>query len=124
MFGAVARFLRGVAFDREGFESFQRGARVGGRRVVARGLRGAERVLLWVKDDAFQWYTPVSVEIAGAAFTLDGLADGAWCGRWYEPWSGVWREEVELLATGDELALEVPPFARDVALSLARCELR
>jgi hypothetical protein len=124
MFGAVARFLRGVAFDREGFESFQRGARVGGRRVVARGLRGAERVLLWVKDDAFQWYTPVSVEIAGAAFTLDGLADGAWCGRWYEPWSGVWREEVELLATGGELALEVPPFARDVALSLARCELR
>jgi len=122
MFGAVARFVRGVAFDREGFETFQRATSAGGRPLIAYGLRGPGRVLLWLKDDAFQWNTPASVEIAGTALVVNRVGQGAWCGRWYDPWAGSWREEIEVVAMAGRFELAVPAFERDVAASLERCE--
>ena len=123
MFGAVARFVDGVAFDREAFEALAgSAAEPGGRPLVAYGLQGERAFLVWLKDDAFQWYAPDPAEIAGAVLRLDALPAGGWCGSWYDTWAGRWRRGVRRIAAdGGPLELVVPRFERDLALRLRRC---
>jgi hypothetical protein len=80
--------------------------------VVAYGLEGKRTLLLWLKDDAFQWYAPAAVEISDATLTVDGT----WCGRWYDPWDGRWLGRAVLRGT-----IAVPSFSRDLALRATRC---
>ena len=125
MFGALARFVGGVAFDREAFEALAGSAsEPGGRPLVAYGLQGQGAVLVWLKDDAFQWYAPDAAGIAGALLRLDALPAGAWCGRWYDTWAGRWGPGVRVAGAGGPLELSVPPFERDLALRLRRCPPR
>jgi hypothetical protein len=88
---------------------------------VAYGLQGPERVLVWLKDDEFQWYAPQSAAIDDAVLRLDDLPAGPWCGRWYEPWAGTWGADVAVTSLGGPLEVPVPTFSRDLALSLSRC---
>jgi hypothetical protein len=112
MFGAVARFVRGVAWDRERFVPLAGTVAAQSRPVVMYALRGDKTLLLWLKDDAFQWNAPHAVPIADATLTVEGQ----WCGRWYDPWTGKWRNRIKLHGT-----VPVPPFARDIALRARRC---
>jgi hypothetical protein len=75
--------------------------------VRAFGFVGRRTLLLWIKDGAYQWYSPDAVTITGA--TLDVAK--RWCGRWYDPWTGAWLGEVTFR---DRVA--VPAFSRDLAL--------
>jgi hypothetical protein len=88
---------------------------------VVYGLAGPDLLLAWIKDDDFQWYTPQSAEIADAVLRIDALADGRWCGRWYDPWQGSHGAAVSATTVAGALELPIPPFARDFALRLRRC---
>jgi hypothetical protein len=111
MFGSVARFIDGIRWDREHFRPA--GANVtSDRPVTAYGLRGKTRLLLWIKDDAFQWNHHDAVEIADAVVRVDRR----WCGQWYDPWTGTWLDRVKL-----DGPIAVPAFTRDIALLAARC---
>jgi hypothetical protein len=119
MFGAVARFVRGVAFDREGFAPLDAVVAGATRPVVAYGLAGERSWLVWLKDDAFQWSAPESAVVAGATLELRGI-EGAWCARFYDTWRGEWGPRTPVVARGGRLALDVPDFGGDVALRLSR----
>jgi hypothetical protein len=122
MFGAVARFIDGVRFDRERFVGLEGAATSATRPLVAYGLQGRRRALVWVKDDAFQWYAPTPVRVTDGVLRLDALAPGAWCGRWYDTWEGRFLDRVRFEARrGRPRALAIPPFERDLALRLKRC---
>jgi hypothetical protein len=123
MFGAVARFLAGVQWDREGFApAFAYAASPGSARpLVARGQVGDTTALLWLKDDAYQWTSPARVEIADGLVALAGLGAGSWCGRWWDTWAGAPTGEVVSVDGGAPVLLRPPSFTGDVALRLARC---
>jgi hypothetical protein len=91
------------------------------RPLVARGLQGRRTLLLWLKDDAFQWYAPEPAEIAGATLRLDALPRGRWCGAWYDSWAGAEGEAVRVRG-GRPATLAVPTFSRDLGLRLRRCK--
>jgi hypothetical protein len=113
MFGAVARFVDGIAWDRERFAPSNAEVTSEAADVRARSLVGRRTLVLWLKDAGFQWYSPVATPIADAVLRLD---DGKrWCGRWYDPWTGAWLGDVEFRGS-----VPVPPFSRDVALRADR----
>jgi hypothetical protein len=119
MVGAVARFVRGVAFDREAFAPLDAAVAGATRPVLAYGLAGERTWLVWLKDDAFQWSAPESAVVTGATLELRGI-EGAWCARFYDTWRGEWGPRTPLVARGGRLALAVPDFGGDVALRLRR----
>jgi hypothetical protein len=123
MFGSVARFLSGVDWDQEGFAPAVASATSAAtaRPLTVHGLVGARRALLWVKDQAYQWYSPARVPIADAALTLDGLAPGAWCGAWWDTWAGAEVGAPVRVDGGSPARLDAPTFTGDVALRLAPC---
>jgi hypothetical protein len=122
MFGAVARWIDGVRFDRERF-AFDGAAESAERPLVVYGLTGRRHALMWVKDDAFQWNAPTPVAIDDGILHLDALAPGAWCGRWYDTWAGAFETRVHAqVRTGRPVELPIPPFERDLALRLKRCD--
>ena len=119
MFGAVARFVRGVAFDHEGFVPLDGAVQGATRPVVAYGLEGERTGLVWLKDDAFQWHAPESALVTGAVLELRGF-EGTWCARFYDTWQGRFGPRMPVRAQGGRLVLAVPEFSRDVALRLRR----
>jgi hypothetical protein len=112
MFGSVARFVDGVAWDREGFLPEQRAATASGRPVAAYALRGDNTLLLWVRDDAFQWNAPNDPLIVNAHLAFGGR----WCGSWYDTWTGKWLQRAVVRD-----AISVPPFRRDIAFRATAC---
>jgi hypothetical protein len=112
MFGAIARFVDGIRWDRERFAAADATAASSTRPVIAYGLRGRRTLLLWLKDDAFQWYSSDALEIGDATLGVQGR----WCGRWYDPWAGTWLSDVTFR---DQVS--VPPFSRDLALLARHC---
>jgi len=122
MFGAVARFVDGVRFDRERFAELEGASTSAARPLVTYGLQGPRRALVWVKDDAFQWYAPAPAQVADGVLQLDALAPGTWCGRWYDTWEGRFLDRVRFVARrGRPSDLSIPPFERDLGLRLKRC---
>jgi hypothetical protein len=112
MFGAIARFVDGVRWDHEHFAPAGATVTSASRPIVAYGLQGRRTLMLWLKDDAFQWYRPDAVQIGDASLSIARR----WCGRWYDPWSGTWLGGVTFRDRVD-----VPSFARDLALFARRC---
>jgi hypothetical protein len=123
MFGSVARFLAGVDWDQEQFAPVVGSASSAAtaRPLVTRGLVGVNRALVWVKDDAYQWYAPARVPIGDGVVTLDGLGVGPWCGSWWDTWAGQETGAPVRVDGGAPVALTAPAFTGDVALRLARC---
>jgi hypothetical protein len=120
MFGAAARFAEGVRFDRERFAPVAGAAEGSARPLALYGLQGRRTVLVWLKDDAHQWYAPDPVAIAGASLRLDGLPRGRWCGSWFDTWAGADTASVRVRG-GKPVTLAVPTFTGDLALRLRRC---
>ncbi len=117
MYGAVASFVHGVRFDREGFEPSPLLVE-NATGVVARGLVGTSSVLVWVKDRAYQWTSPVERTSVGATVRVS-VPPGSWCGRWIDTWTGDRVGRVVDIAGA--ASIPVPGFARDVALRLRPC---
>jgi hypothetical protein len=122
MFGSVARFLEGIDWDREGFGPANASVTSPSRPLVLYGLRGDDHVLVWVKDDAYQWNAPQRVKVADASVTLAPLASGSWCGAWWDTWTGDRTGEVELDGGTGAVTLMPPPFTGDIALRLEPCQ--
>ena len=123
MFGSVARFLDGIGWDREAFAPVAGSATSAAtaRPLVVRGQVGTDLALLWVKDDAYQWYQPDRVEITDATVTVAGLGSGEWCGSWWDTWAGAVTGPSVRVAGGASVQLAPPTFTGDVALRLTRC---
>jgi hypothetical protein len=120
MFGSVARFVHGVAFDTEGFTYAAPAARTAtGRPLVVYGLQGDPTALWWLKDDAAQTDTPARVDITDATVDIGPLAKGTWCARWYDTWNGTWGPSFTVPSGAATLA--VPPFHGDIALRAQAC---
>jgi hypothetical protein len=120
MFGSVARFVEGIAWDRQGFAPLATTATTAsGRALVVYGLQGATTSLVWVKDDGYQVETPARVDVADAVLQLGPLGARRSCGTWYDTWAGAALTTVTVRAGTTSLA--VPRFAGDVALRLEAC---
>jgi len=122
--GPVARFVAGVAFDREGFAPGGIAATSPSRPLHALALRGETTVLAWVRNARHQWFPPVTgldpAPIADARVTLSGVGDGAWRARWIDAYTGADLAAADVTVTGGAVALDAPVFSRDVALRLDR----
>ncbi len=104
-----------MPWDREGFRAAAGTVAAPSRPLKLYGRQGTDTLLVWVKDDAFQWNAPSAIQINDATLTVDGQ----WCGRWYDPWTGKWLQRVKLHGT-----VRVPPFSRDLALRAHTCSRR
>lgn len=123
-FGPVARFVDGVAFDREGFANLSADAITEGRRLRALAMQGRRVILAWVRDSDYQWFpgdTRLDAPpVIDARLTLSGVSDGAWTARWLDTYTGEELASVVVDVVGGELLLDVPVFSKDVALRLDR----
>jgi len=115
-FGAVAAFVAGVAFDREGFERVATDVAVGDQIVFVQALVGTTTVLVWLKDKGNQWFSPLASVIAGFELELALTPDGPRELHWVDPW-GVDSTSIQAGEVRDgQLRVEVPAFKRDLAL--------
>ena len=121
MFGSVARFLAGTSWHDEGFVRTASVAASATRPLVAYGLQGPDRGLLWIKNDQHQWTSPDWTAVGDGRLVLNGLGAGRWCGEWWDTWAGRAAGTFTAVSTGAPLPVDVPPFAGDVALRLVRC---
>lgn len=124
MFGSVSGFLKSVDWDREDFVVSVASGAAKSRPVVPYSLAGRRTILLWVKDDAYQWYSPLPARVDDASITLDQLGSGKWCGTWWDTWAG--RSTRRFTVTGGRgpVTLRAPSFVGDVALRLDRSGCR
>jgi hypothetical protein len=128
-FGAVARFVAGVAFDEEGFVQDRPLAEAGERPLTAWALLGSRTALVWVKNLEHH-YAPTNRPpggstgdprpVEGASLALEGLADGAWLARWIDAYDGGEIAAEPVVVVGGAVSLAVPGFVGDVALRLER----
>jgi hypothetical protein len=122
--GPVARAVRGVAFDREGFVTGGALAHSDVRPLRAHALRGDRTALVWIRNAQHLWYPPLTgldpTPIPDATLALDGLPDGTWDVRWIDAYGGPDPAPSAALVAGGSVTLAVPTFARDVALRMER----
>jgi len=119
MFGSISHFLKSVRWDREGFTTPAASVDSKSRPLVVYGLAGRQTILVWVKDDAYQWYSPKRVDVRDASITIDHLAPGKWCGTWWDTWAGRPVGKKWTVAGGRGVVTRTAPsFVGDVALRL------
>jgi hypothetical protein len=120
-FGALSAFIDGVAFDREGFRAGKPEIAAPNDDLRALSLVGDDTALVWVKNAAHRWYALDESTVAGAVLTLPGVGEGDWRATWLDTWSGDLLAEDDVdVSEGEPVDLDVPAFARDVALRLDR----
>lgn len=119
LFSSLERITRMVQFDREAFELSMPAVSGSVPQVAARAIIGSRTALVWVKDQRFQWTTPVASQVDGATLTID-LGAGRWCGHWFDTWAPTALDPVRV--RGGVRQLPVPSFSRDLALRLRRCD--
>jgi len=125
-FGAIARFVAGVAFDAQHFEANRPPVASTGRTLAAYALRGESALLAWIQNVDHQWTLdppldgPDETPVEAATLVLDGLGDGAWTARWIDPYTGEDVASETVFVTGGTVTLGVPTFTRDTALRLER----
>jgi len=120
MFGSIAGFTAGVAWDREHFVAAEPAVTTtSGRAVRAHVLVGETGALLWVKDGDRRFDTPAKVSVTDARVALDALP-GHWCAAWWDTWVGRWYD-LAVFDGGPGRDLAVPAFTGDTALRLFRC---
>ncbi len=123
-FGAVSRFVEGVAFDEQGFVGARPAVAAAGRQLTAYALVGDPITLAWVKNLAHH-FAPVGnpgdpVPVEGATLRIEGLADGTWSAHWIDAYDGSTLLLLVAPVTGGSVELAVPGFVGDVALRMHR----
>lgn len=125
-FGAIARFVAGIAFDAQGFQVIRPQITLAGRNLATYALRGDSALLAWIQNVDHQWSFeppidgPDDTPVEAASLVLDGLGDGAWTARWIDPYTGEDVASEVVLVTGGTTTLVVPTFTHDTALRLER----
>ncbi|MCP3984508.1 MAG: DUF5060 domain-containing protein [bacterium] len=121
-FGPLARLLRDVAFDREGFASVDIPVEATGRDVIAHVLAGDTTWLAWLKNHDHEYFHPDRTPVTDATLAISDLPAGIWQMTWIDTWSNADLERSAIVSdgTGAAITLDVPEFARDVALRLDR----
>ncbi|MEZ4661138.1 MAG: DUF5060 domain-containing protein [Caldilineaceae bacterium] len=109
----------------------------------ALALQKADRALVWVRSDAYSvpaaqaiydkaireaiktkqkltdWqYEPA--ELTGLSLSVQGLDDGDYLLRWYDPGTGEWGAEEELRIEGGTATVAIPTFRTDQALKIVK----
>ncbi len=126
-FGAVARFVEGVAFDRQDFVVGAATATAPGRRLRVLALRGRTVALAWMKNARHEWFPAVGGSdpslVLGASVTFPDLPAGEWWARWIDAYAGSEVAQQAVSTPGGAVTLAAPPFAKDVALRLERTDV-
>jgi hypothetical protein len=123
-FGAVSRFVAGVAFDEQGFVGTRPEVAAAGRQLTAWALVGDPVSLAWIKNLAHH-FAPLGnpgdfVPVVGATLALEGLADGPWSARWIDAYTGDEVRRDAVVVAGGAVQLAVPGFVGDVSLRMER----
>lgn len=119
----LAAFLADVPFGLERLEPVAAEASPEGLRVV--GLAGEGKGWAWIQDRRSTWLggksRPEPSEVRGATLRVRGCAEGTWWVEWWGTRSAGRLGETRAAAGPDGvLAVEVPPFERDVAAKILR----
>jgi hypothetical protein len=121
-FTAVARFVEGVPWTTAGFEPI---ALDGGTpRLRVLGLRGRDRVLLWLQNRDHTWWNVVEKRpippLPKTAVTVPGLAEGTWDVQWWDTWKGAVTKRESLATRDGALVLPIEGLERDLAIQITR----
>jgi len=124
-FEPVARFVEGVAFDRQGFTPTKPPVSATDRNLAAYALQGDQMVLAWVQNVDHQWLLeplpgPDPSDVVGATLTIANVADGDWTARWIDTYTGLDVAVEPVTAAGGTAVIAVPTFAKDIALRMER----
>lgn len=119
-FGALASFVEDVAFDDEEFAVGGATATAPSAALVTLALRGRHTALVWIKNDAHQWYRPDSSTLSGATVRVPVEGEGVWHARWFDTYTGAEIGRSTERPRGGAIDLAIPDFSRDIALRLER----
>lgn len=116
----IAELVDGVRFDAEAFVREDAVATSPAGPLTAQVLRGTDTTLVWIKNPRHQWFGVDAGPIEGATLTLTGISDGDWRASWVDPYAERPTITADTSMAGGALSLELPTFARDLALRLER----
>jgi hypothetical protein len=110
-----------------------------GADAIALSLQSQNRAVVWVRSQQYDAIGAIRAyekafgagtagpnwtfqppTLCGLALALNGLQDGAYTARWFDPQTGRWLAQATVQATGGALSLPVPDFSRDLALKFAK----
>lgn len=114
----IAELVRDVRFETEGFVRADAEVTHPAGPLTARVLRGEHTVLAWIKNPRHQWFGVDPTTIEGATVTLTDVPAGVWRASWIDPYAERATTTVEATTIDGTLRLEIPAFARDIALRL------
>jgi len=114
----IAELVRDVRFDAEGFVREDAEAMSPAGPLTAQVLRGTHTTLVWIKNPHHQWFEVDATTIEGASLTLADLPAGDWRASWVDPYAQRATVTLEAATTDGSVRLDVPAFARDIALRL------
>jgi hypothetical protein len=120
MFGALARYVDGVRWDRQAFVATSAVANAPDRNLRVVGLDGRDVRLVWIKNDDHQWNDPDTSVVEHAVCDLATHAPGSWNTQWWDTTTGT---PIGSAQTRDG-HLVVPPFIGDIALRVSRANGR
>ncbi len=119
----LALFLADVPFTTAGLAPTS--AAASDERVRVVGLQGKDCACIWLLNRQATWFKSVvggaaPERLDGVELRLSGLADGAYRVQWWDTWRAATLKQETARASGGELHLTVPPFARDVACKIMK----
>jgi hypothetical protein len=118
MFGALARFLHGIQWDREALRASLVAASSPSRSVALHGLQGPSTLVLWIKNQNHQWNHPDGSLVSDTTLQLNGLGRDRWAGHWWNTTTGAPTTAVTVVPSGETARIDVPSFSGDIALRL------
>ncbi len=136
-FGAIAEFLR----DEDLAELTPGQATLSSEGASALTLQSDDRALVWIRSDAYDVeaardaFTAAVIDaiksktkltnwtyeaplLEGMTVTVDGLGDGVYTLRWFNPQSAEWLEPVPIEVNNGEVVMAITPFSADWAAKI------
>jgi hypothetical protein len=91
--------------------------------VRAVGLQGDQCAYVWLSDRNATWWKVVAEqqsprELEGARLQIEGLKPGAYRAQWWDTYQGQIVKEDTVTIRSDQISIEVPRFARDIACKI------
>lgn len=84
------------------------------------GYKNGDRALLWINDTTADYTVASPRTVSGMTFTLTGMNNGTYNVTYYNTVTGANVSTTTASASGGSLALQVPPFSRDIAVKAVR----
>ncbi|MBM7567262.1 fibronectin type III domain-containing protein [Paenibacillus sacheonensis] len=83
-------------------------------------FKNADRALLWVNDTQATYDVGTPRTVSGMSFTLPSMNNGTYDIRFVDTVSGATMSTATAAASGGNLVLAIPSFARDIAVKVVR----